>query len=179
MMIANLMDLMFCSWLIYACEQLQHLKSIMTPLMEISASLDSYRPNTAELFRPASAGKACNNIDVSNRYRTPKQVFYELHAFVSMIHCEHGAVKASRNLDMFQTPWLWFSTVLCSAFTVKSRRILCPPYVTGRNDKISSEVYHSTDSVTSRRCEVVRLELTAAAGCVGPSRTVATSMGGR
>ncbi|XP_077288453.1 odorant receptor co-receptor isoform X2 [Arctopsyche grandis] len=51
---ANLFDLMFCSWLIYACEQLLHLKSIMKPLMELSASLDTYRPNTGDLFRTGS-----------------------------------------------------------------------------------------------------------------------------
>nr|NP_001296031.1 odorant receptor coreceptor [Plutella xylostella]BAG71421.2 olfactory receptor-2 [Plutella xylostella] len=57
MAIANLMDVMFCSWLLFACEQLQHLKAIMKPLMELSASLDTYRPNTAELFRANSADK--------------------------------------------------------------------------------------------------------------------------
>lgn len=30
---ANLLDSLFCSWLIFACEQLQHLKEIMKPLM--------------------------------------------------------------------------------------------------------------------------------------------------
>ncbi|XP_068623291.1 odorant receptor coreceptor [Battus philenor] len=58
MSIANLMDVMFCSWLIFACEQLQHLKAIMKPLMELSASLDTYRPNTAELFRISSTEKS-------------------------------------------------------------------------------------------------------------------------
>ncbi|CAG9791289.1 unnamed protein product [Diatraea saccharalis] len=58
MAVANLMDVMFCSWLIYACEQLQHLKAIMKPLMELSASLDTYRPNTAELFRASSTEKS-------------------------------------------------------------------------------------------------------------------------
>ncbi|CAK1541788.1 unnamed protein product [Leptosia nina] len=57
MIIANLMDVMFCSWLIFACEQLQHLKAIMKPLMELSASLDTYRPNTADLFRVSSTDK--------------------------------------------------------------------------------------------------------------------------
>ncbi|CAH2236296.1 jg7059 [Pararge aegeria aegeria] len=56
MAIANLLDVMFCSWLIFACEQLQHLKAIMKPLMELSASLDTYRPNTAELFKVSSTG---------------------------------------------------------------------------------------------------------------------------
>ena len=68
MAIANLMDVMFCSWLIFACEQLQHLKAIMKPLMELSASLDTYRPNTAELFRASSTGKtviAIKQISVS------------------------------------------------------------------------------------------------------------------
>ncbi|EDV94759.1 odorant receptor coreceptor [Drosophila grimshawi] len=55
MMHSNLCDVMFCSWLIFACEQLQHLKGIMKPLMELSASLDTYRPNSAALFRSLSA----------------------------------------------------------------------------------------------------------------------------
>ncbi|XP_050353359.1 odorant receptor coreceptor [Nymphalis io] len=58
MAIANLMDVMFCSWLIFACEQLQHLKAIMKPLMELSASLDTYRPNTADLFKVSSSEKS-------------------------------------------------------------------------------------------------------------------------
>ncbi|XP_058062808.1 odorant receptor coreceptor [Anopheles bellator] len=53
---SNLVDVMFCSWLLLACEQLQHLKGIMRPLMELSASLDTYRPNSAALFRAISAG---------------------------------------------------------------------------------------------------------------------------
>lgn len=52
---SNLCDVLFCSWLIFACEQLQHLKSIMRPLMELSASLDTYRPNSTALFRSLSA----------------------------------------------------------------------------------------------------------------------------
>nr|AII15784.1 odorant receptor co-receptor [Sitotroga cerealella] len=58
MMLANLMDVLFCSWLVFACEQLQHLKAIIKPLMELSASLDTYRPNTAELFRASSTEKS-------------------------------------------------------------------------------------------------------------------------
>ncbi|NP_001037060.1 odorant receptor coreceptor [Bombyx mandarina] len=57
MALANLLDVIFCSWLIFACEQLQHLKAIMKPLMELSAALDTYRPNTAELFRVSSTDK--------------------------------------------------------------------------------------------------------------------------
>lgn len=53
---ANLTDLLFCSWLLFACEQLQHLKGIMKPLMELSSTLDTYRPNSAALFRSISAG---------------------------------------------------------------------------------------------------------------------------
>ncbi|CAB3220149.1 unnamed protein product [Arctia plantaginis] len=70
MILANLMDVMFCSWLIFACEQLQHLKAIMKPLMELSASLDTYRPNTAELFRASStekSEKAPDSIDMDIR----------------------------------------------------------------------------------------------------------------
>ncbi|XP_046384715.1 odorant receptor coreceptor-like [Ischnura elegans] len=32
----NLLDLLFCSWLIFACEQIGHLKDILHPLMELS-----------------------------------------------------------------------------------------------------------------------------------------------
>ncbi|XP_041972175.1 odorant receptor coreceptor [Aricia agestis] len=75
MSIANLLDLMFSSWLIFACEQLQHLKAIMKPLMEISASLDTYRPNTAELFRISSADKSekipdSTDMDIRGIYAT-------------------------------------------------------------------------------------------------------------
>ncbi|ENN72504.1 hypothetical protein HUJ04_001120 [Dendroctonus ponderosae] len=53
---ANLLDNLFCSWLIFACEQLQHLKEIMKPLMELSATLDTFVPKSADLFKsPGSA----------------------------------------------------------------------------------------------------------------------------
>ncbi|XP_026473065.1 odorant receptor coreceptor [Ctenocephalides felis] len=52
---SNLLDVLFCSWLIFACEQLQHLKGIMRPLMELSSVLDTYRPDSAALFRTTSA----------------------------------------------------------------------------------------------------------------------------
>ncbi|KOB77714.1 Odorant receptor [Operophtera brumata] len=73
--ISNFMDVMFCSWLIFACEQLQHLKGIMKPLMELSASLDTYRPNTAELFRASSTEKSEKvpdpvDIDIRGIYST-------------------------------------------------------------------------------------------------------------
>nr|ACD40044.1 odorant receptor [Phyllotreta striolata] len=45
----------FCSWLIFACEQLHHLQAIMKPLMELTASMDTYVPNSAILFRAPSA----------------------------------------------------------------------------------------------------------------------------
>uniref|UniRef100_A0A0U5AEG0 Odorant receptor n=1 Tax=Reticulitermes speratus TaxID=60591 RepID=A0A0U5AEG0_9NEOP len=52
---AMMMDTMFCCWLIYTCEQLIHLKEIMKPLMELSASLDTVVPHSADLFRAVSA----------------------------------------------------------------------------------------------------------------------------
>ncbi|XP_047511461.1 odorant receptor coreceptor [Pieris napi] len=73
MMIANLLDVMFCSWLTFACEQLQHLKAIMKPLMELSASLDTYRPNTADLFRVSSSDKSEKeplDLDIRGIYST-------------------------------------------------------------------------------------------------------------
>ncbi|XP_011164243.1 odorant receptor coreceptor [Solenopsis invicta] len=52
---ANSLDVLFCSWLLFACEQLQHLKQIMKPLMELSATLDTVVPNSSELFKAGSA----------------------------------------------------------------------------------------------------------------------------
>lgn len=52
---ANSIDVLFCSWLLFACEQLQHLKAIMKPLMELSATLDTVVPNSNELFKAGSA----------------------------------------------------------------------------------------------------------------------------
>ena len=52
---ANSVDVLFCSWLLFACEQLQHLKAIMKPLMELSATLDTVVPNSSELFKAGSA----------------------------------------------------------------------------------------------------------------------------
>nr|AGI62937.2 olfactory coreceptor [Macrocentrus cingulum] len=51
----NSLDVLFCSWLLFACEQLQHLKAIMKPLMELSATLDTVVPNSSELFKAGSA----------------------------------------------------------------------------------------------------------------------------
>lgn len=67
---SNLCDVMFCSWLIFACEQLQHLKGIMKPLMELSASLDTYRPNSAALFRSLSANSKSELIHNEGAYST-------------------------------------------------------------------------------------------------------------
>ncbi|KAF5284268.1 hypothetical protein FQR65_LT00269 [Abscondita terminalis] len=63
---ANLVDSMFCSWLIFACEQLMHLKEILKPLMELSATLDTYVPKTADLFRAPSANSQNNMVDEYN-----------------------------------------------------------------------------------------------------------------
>ncbi|XP_054004546.1 odorant receptor coreceptor [Hylaeus anthracinus] len=54
MLDANLLDVLFCSWLLFACEQIQHLKNIMKPLMEFSATLDTVVPNSGELFKAGS-----------------------------------------------------------------------------------------------------------------------------
>lgn len=51
MAVSNSLDVLFCSWLLFACEQLQHLKAIMKPLMELSATLDTVVPNSGELFK--------------------------------------------------------------------------------------------------------------------------------
>nr|QHN69127.1 odorant receptor coreceptor [Sirex nitobei] len=54
MMDSNMLDVLFCSWLLFACEQLQHLKQIMKPLMELSATLDTVVPHSNELFKAGS-----------------------------------------------------------------------------------------------------------------------------
>ncbi|XP_012253637.2 odorant receptor coreceptor [Athalia rosae] len=51
---SNMLDVLFCSWLLFACEQLQHLKQIMKPLMELSATLDTVVPHTNDLFKAGS-----------------------------------------------------------------------------------------------------------------------------
>nr|AWW05228.1 odorant receptor co-receptor [Corythucha ciliata] len=51
---ANLLDVLFCSFVIFACEQLKHLKEILQPLMDLSAALDSVVPNSGDLFRASS-----------------------------------------------------------------------------------------------------------------------------
>jgi hypothetical protein len=73
------LDSLFCSWLIFACEQLQHLKEIMKPLMELSASLDTYVPKSADLFRAPSATSQDNLIENGKpknfeKLQTPKVI---------------------------------------------------------------------------------------------------------
>lgn len=43
-------------------------KGIMKPLMELSATLDTYRPNSAQLFRSISAGSKSELIDNESKY---------------------------------------------------------------------------------------------------------------
>lgn len=70
LMQANLADVLFCSWLIFACEQLMHMKSILRPLMELSATLDTYRPNSGALFRNISAGSKSELIENEGTYKS-------------------------------------------------------------------------------------------------------------
>lgn len=55
------MEVLFSSFLVHACEQLQHLKEILNPLIELSATLDSVVHNPAEIFRATSARKQSIN----------------------------------------------------------------------------------------------------------------------
>lgn len=59
MSLSNSLDVLFCSWLLYCCEQIQHLKAIMKPLMELSATLDTVVPNSGELFKVGSKCVLC------------------------------------------------------------------------------------------------------------------------
>ncbi|XP_058448316.1 odorant receptor coreceptor [Malaya genurostris] len=70
---ANLADILFCSWLIFTCEQLRHLKGILRPLMEISSTLDTFRPNSAAMFRSISAGSKSELI--INEEKNPEKDF--------------------------------------------------------------------------------------------------------
>ncbi|NP_001303637.1 odorant receptor coreceptor [Cimex lectularius] len=72
---ANLLDILFCSFVIFSCEQLKHLKEILQPLMELSAALDSVVPNSGDLFRASSTssnipliGNDVNEFDVRGIY---------------------------------------------------------------------------------------------------------------
>ncbi|XP_073994619.1 odorant receptor co-receptor [Rhodnius prolixus] len=72
---ANLLDILFCSFVLFACEQLKHLKEILQPLMELSAALDSVVPNSGDLFRASSTasnipliGNDGNEFDVRGIY---------------------------------------------------------------------------------------------------------------
>ncbi|XP_075218711.1 odorant receptor co-receptor [Lycorma delicatula] len=51
---ANLLDVTFCCFVIFSCEQLKHIKEILKPLMELSAALDTAVPNSGDLFRASS-----------------------------------------------------------------------------------------------------------------------------
>ncbi|KAJ6636110.1 Odorant receptor coreceptor [Pseudolycoriella hygida] len=73
----NLSDVMFCSWLIFACEQLVHLKEILKSLMELSASLDTYRPNSQTLFRSSSGNSKTELIaDNEEDYAKANGLYY-------------------------------------------------------------------------------------------------------
>ncbi|XP_025205994.1 odorant receptor coreceptor isoform X2 [Melanaphis sacchari] len=66
---SNLLELLFSSFLVHACEQLQHLKEILNPLIEISATLDSAVTNPAEIFRANSAkNQSINGADYNGSY---------------------------------------------------------------------------------------------------------------
>ncbi|XP_050548961.1 odorant receptor coreceptor [Daktulosphaira vitifoliae] len=52
---ANLCEVLFSSFLIHACEQLKHLKEILSPLIELSSALDTVAPNQSDIFRASSA----------------------------------------------------------------------------------------------------------------------------
>ncbi|XP_050428132.1 odorant receptor coreceptor isoform X2 [Adelges cooleyi] len=61
---ANLLEVLFSSFVIHACEQLKHLKEILNPLIELSAALDTAAPNPTDMFRASSAKKQlANTID--------------------------------------------------------------------------------------------------------------------
>lgn len=77
---ANLLDVLFCCCVIFACEQLKHLKDILKPLMELSAALDSVVPNSADLFRAASSS--------ANQFNTMKGGKSENSNYINYI-CKH------------------------------------------------------------------------------------------
>ncbi|XP_039440379.1 odorant receptor coreceptor [Culex pipiens pallens] len=97
---ANLADVLFCSWLLFACEQLQHLKGIMRPLMELSASLDTYRPNSAALFRAISAGSKSELI--LNEEKDPDSKDFDLSGIYSSKADWGAQFRAPSTLQTFE-----------------------------------------------------------------------------
>ncbi|XP_066148836.1 odorant receptor coreceptor [Euwallacea fornicatus] len=92
---ANLLDSLFCSWLIFACEQLQHLKEILKPLMELSASLDTYVPKSADLFKsPGSASSQDNLVDNDfNPKNDDLKGIYSTRQELGNLHFRTGALQ--------------------------------------------------------------------------------------
>nr|QOI12086.1 Orco [Ips typographus] len=92
---SNLLDSLFCSWLIFACEQLQHLKEILKPLMELSASLDTYVPKSADLFKsPGSATSQDNLVDNDfNAKSDDLKGVYSTRQELGNLHFRSGALQ--------------------------------------------------------------------------------------
>nr|ALX17413.1 Orco [Pediculus humanus] len=67
---SNLVDILFCSWLIFACEQLLHVKEIMKPLIDLSSSLDTFNPNSADLFKMTNTNNDSENLYDSKNERS-------------------------------------------------------------------------------------------------------------
>nr|AKC58535.1 odorant co-receptor [Anomala corpulenta] len=99
MLHSNLLDSLFCSWLIFACEQLQHLKEIMKPLMELSATLDTYVPKSADLFRAPSASSQDNLVDSDYNQSNEDANLRNLYT----THQEMGVTYRSGNLQEFSS----------------------------------------------------------------------------
>ena len=70
-MIANLLDSFFCSMVLHSCEQLKHLKEIMGPLIDLSATLDTKVPNPEKLFRIGSGGSKGATYDENGNQASP------------------------------------------------------------------------------------------------------------
>ncbi|XP_022907054.2 odorant receptor coreceptor [Onthophagus taurus] len=103
MLHSNLLDVLFCCWLIFACEQLQHLKEIMKPLMELSATLDTYVPKSADLFRAPSVNSQDNLIDNDALdYNNMKNDELNLKGIYST-HQEMGINYRGGNLQQFDS----------------------------------------------------------------------------
>nr|WKW84791.1 odorant receptor coreceptor [Nephotettix cincticeps] len=81
---ANLLDVVFCCFVIFACEQLKHLKEILRPLMELSAALDVPVDNPERLFRRDNSNAevpllGADENELNNRYNNEYNPFPALH----------------------------------------------------------------------------------------------------
>ncbi|KAF4523219.1 Odorant receptor co-receptor, partial [Ephemera danica] len=94
----NLMDTLFCSWLIYGCEQLRHLKEGMQGLMQLSAS-EAALATAGDVFPDTrEASEMADN--ASNLFlRSTSRVFPTMTGTARVRHTVTPEMLGFRNLE--------------------------------------------------------------------------------